>query len=92
MRRDRDRWKVLQVSTLPDGGTHVAVVGHSATRGGAYGARTRAVDDTVGHYTTHRNRDGGYVGVCPAPYGVAVQLHAPDGTVESWRLFRVVGS
>jgi hypothetical protein len=86
------KFKVLQIGVLPTGDSHAVTVGGSNTLGGAYGARARAIEDCVGHFYSHRNRDGGYVGIAPAPYGMAVQLHAPDGEVEAWRLYRIVTS
>jgi len=74
--------RIVQVSTLPDGSRHVADLN------GPFGW---AVDFVADHYATHAHPDGGYVGIAPIPGGAAVQLHAPDGTIESTRLVLRIG-
>ena len=45
------------------------------------------VQDQIANYQTHSG-PGGYVGVAPTMHGGnVVQLHAADGTIESWRMF-----
>lgn len=68
--------QVHQRSITGDGASHDVVI-----RGGMVDAVLLA----IGHYTTHAHPNGGYVGVCPTADGIAVQLHAPDGSIESWR-------
>jgi hypothetical protein len=86
----RGTWRVSQVGPLPDGSLHASEVGSASTHEGSRGVLRKAVELAADHYTTHRNRNGGYVGIAPTYFdglpATAVQLHAPDGEIESWRL------
>lgn len=68
----------VQLSRLPGGGRSFAPL---------RGSLHAAVELVVGHYQSHAAY-GGYVGIAPIGRGVVVQLHAADGTIESWRIIR----
>src|ERR1035437_4615004 len=77
-RTRRARGGAVEISRLPGGG------GHYAPRPeGLY----HAIQDTINHYQDH-SAPGGYVGVAPVGRGYAVQLHAANGEIESWRILR----
>lgn len=69
--------RIVQISVLPDGTRHIADL---------IGPLGFAVDHVADHYMTHAHPDGGYVGIAPVPGGAVVQLHAPDGSIESYRI------
>ncbi len=69
---------VEQITRNPEGGKHVAPM-----RGNLYDA----VQNVVGNLQSH-SLPGGYVGIAPIGRGVAVQLHAPSGEIEAWRILR----
>jgi hypothetical protein len=73
---------ILQVSELPDGTTHTAVLG----QGRGMRALLEALEQIAAHSVTHAHPLGGCVGIAPVDGGFAVQVHAPDGTIESWRI------
>jgi hypothetical protein len=73
---------IWQVSELPDGTEHRALL----AKGRGAGAIRDAINKVVGHYTDHAHPLGGYVGIAPTSEGWAVQMHAPDGRIESWRM------
>ncbi len=67
----------VQVSIRPDGSVHVADF---------KGDLRSAAESTADHFTHHAAR-GGFASIVPMEPGVvAVQLFAPDGTVEAFRL------
>ena len=76
--RFRARGGAVEISRLPEGGAHYA-----PRPEGLY----HAIQDTINHYQDH-SAPGGYVGVAPVGKGYAVQLHAPSGEIESWRILR----
>jgi len=73
---------IWQVSELPDGTEHRALL----AKGRGAGVLRDAIMRIADHYTSHAHPLGGYVGIAPTPEGFAVQMHAPDGRIESWRM------
>lgn len=67
---------IVQISLLPGDTIHVAEL---------RGPFVTAVEQLADNLTSHKAL-GGYVGIAPCDEGTVVQLHAPDGSIEAWRI------